>query len=72
MNVDPNRERCLVPEMDTSRLRKVAFCVDVEIAGGPRYKDEDEENEDNQERKRRKKDMKMKSLSCRLHTNTSV
>ncbi|KAK4634668.1 MAP-ous protein 1 [Fulvia fulva] len=60
LNVDPNRERCLVPEMDTSTLRKVAFCVDVEIAGGPRYKDEDEDDEDDQERRRRKKDMKMK------------
>lgn len=40
MNIDPNRERCLVPELDQHKLRKVAFCVDVEIAGGPKYKDE--------------------------------
>lgn len=42
MNVDPNRERCLVPELDSTKLRRVAFSVDVEIAGGPRYKDEDD------------------------------
>ncbi|WPH02399.1 map-likeous protein 1 [Acrodontium crateriforme] len=56
LNVDPNRERCLLPEMEPSKLRKVSFCVDVEIAGGPRYKDD----EDDTERKRQKKDFKIK------------
>ncbi|KAF2140615.1 uncharacterized protein K452DRAFT_309741 [Aplosporella prunicola CBS 121167] len=56
MNVDPNRERCLVPELDSSKLRRVAFCVDVEIAGGPRYKDDD----DFDEKKKRTKDKKLK------------
>ncbi|KAF2173194.1 hypothetical protein M409DRAFT_62774 [Zasmidium cellare ATCC 36951] len=60
LNVDPNRERCLVPEMDESRLRKVSFCVDVEIAGGPRYNDDDEDDEDDQEKKRRNKAAKLK------------
>lgn len=41
MNVDRNRERCLVPEFDMAKLRRVSFSVDVEIAAGPRYKDED-------------------------------
>lgn len=41
MNVDPNRERCLVPELDLAKLRRVSFSVDVEIAGGPKYKDDD-------------------------------
>ena len=39
LNVDPNRERCRVRDLDASKLRRVAFCVDVEIAGGPRYND---------------------------------
>jgi hypothetical protein len=56
MNVDPKRNRCLVPELDESKLRKVAFCVDVEIAGGPRYKDE----ADADERKTKQKDKKLK------------
>ncbi|KAM3415271.1 hypothetical protein BST61_g8801 [Cercospora zeina] len=56
LNVDPNRERCLLPELDVSRLRKVSFCVDVEIAGGPKYHDE----EDEEARKQRKKDFKLK------------
>jgi hypothetical protein len=43
LNVDPNRERCLVPELDSTKLRKVSFCVDVEIAGGPKYRDEEDE-----------------------------
>ncbi|KAF2669855.1 RNI-like protein [Microthyrium microscopicum] len=42
MNIDPNRTRCLLPEFDSNKLRRVAFCVDVEIAGGPHYKDEDD------------------------------
>ncbi|KAI4623478.1 hypothetical protein J4E80_003288 [Alternaria sp. BMP 0032] len=53
MNVDPNRERCLVPELDQNKLRKVAFCVDVEIAGGPKYKD-DVETDDKTKRKEKK------------------
>lgn len=59
LNVDPNRERCLMPEMDASRLRKVSFCVDVEIAGGPKYRD-DEDDDDDDERKQKKKDVKLK------------
>lgn len=56
MNVDPNRIRCLVPELDQSKLRKVAFCVDVEIAGGPKYRDEP----DKDEKKKLRKDNKLK------------
>ena len=56
LNVDPNRERCVVPEMDSNKLRRVSFCVDVEIAGGPRYRDDD----DDEDRTRRKKEFKMK------------
>lgn len=41
LNVNQNRERCLLPELDSSKLRRVAFSVDVEIASGPRYRDED-------------------------------
>ncbi|EED21589.1 cell wall biogenesis protein Mhp1, putative [Talaromyces stipitatus ATCC 10500] len=33
MNVDPNRDRCKVPELNQGKLKRVAFCVDVEIAG---------------------------------------
>lgn len=56
MNVDPNRDRCLVSELDQNKLRRVAFCVDVEIAGGPKYKDDF----DNDERKQKRKDKKLK------------
>jgi hypothetical protein len=56
MNIDPNRNRCLVRELDQNKLRRVAFCVDVEIAGGPRYKDET----DAEERKRKSKERKLK------------
>ncbi|KAF1927622.1 RNI-like protein [Didymella exigua CBS 183.55] len=56
MNVDKNRQRCLVPELDQNKLRKVAFCVDVEIAGGPKYKDD----LDKDDRKKKAKDTKVK------------
>jgi len=56
MNVDHHRDRCLVPELDQSKLRKVAFCVDVEIAGGPKYKDD----LDLEEKKQKRKDKKLK------------
>lgn len=41
LNVDRNRERCRLNELNQSKLRRVAFCVDVEIAPMPRYADED-------------------------------
>jgi hypothetical protein len=56
LNVDPTRDRCLVPELDQSKLRRVAFCVDVEIAGGPKYKDD----ADNEERKKKRKEKRLK------------
>ncbi len=40
MNKDTNRERCRIQELDQAKLRRVAFCVDVEIAGSSRYVDE--------------------------------
>lgn len=43
MNVDPYRQRPKVQELIAAKLRRVAFCVDVEIAGTARYHDEDAE-----------------------------
>lgn len=45
LNIDQRRQRCALKELDQSRLRRVAFSVDVEIAGGPRYLDSDEFSE---------------------------
>lgn len=55
LNVDTHRERSLVPELDQSKLRRVSFCVDVEIAGGPRYMEED--GDKRKEEKKQKKKM---------------
>lgn len=55
LNVDTHRERSLVPELDQSKLRRVSFCVDVEIAGGPRYTEED--GDTRKEEKKQKKKM---------------
>jgi hypothetical protein len=41
LNVDKNRERCRLNELHQAKLRRVAFCVDVEIAPMPKYNDED-------------------------------
>lgn len=39
LNVDRNRERCPISELKEAKLRRVAFCVDVEIAPMPKYAD---------------------------------
>ncbi|KAL4947895.1 hypothetical protein BDW69DRAFT_177528 [Aspergillus filifer] len=33
LNIDKDRDRCKVPDLNPAKLRRVAFCVDVEIAG---------------------------------------
>ncbi|KAI1778057.1 RNI-like protein [Hypoxylon cercidicola] len=43
LNVDKHRERCRVNELCQAKLRRVAFCVDVEIAPMPKYVDEEPE-----------------------------
>jgi hypothetical protein len=43
MNIDPNRDRAKVEDFDQSKLRRVSFCVDVEIAGFARYLEPEEE-----------------------------
>lgn len=56
LNVDPHRERCAISELDQSKLRRVAFCVDVEIASAPRYSDEPaEEKKEKKEKKEKRK-----------------
>ncbi len=54
MNVDASRERCRVQGLEQAKLRRVAFCVDVEIAGAPKYTDDAEGT------KKRKKEKKLK------------
>ncbi|KAF4487813.1 GIP3 Glc7-interacting whose overexpression relocalizes Glc7p from the nucleus [Fusarium agapanthi] len=41
LNVDQSRERCPISELSCAKLRRVAFCVDVEIAPQPKYADYD-------------------------------
>lgn len=40
MNIDPYRERCSISEIQSAKLRRVSFCVDVEIAGHSAPSDE--------------------------------
>ena len=42
MNIDQNRHRCKVADLNQAKLNRVAFCVDVEIAGIS-HRDDDEE-----------------------------
>ncbi|KAJ5091558.1 hypothetical protein NUU61_006428 [Penicillium alfredii] len=42
MNVDHGRDRCKIADLNQSKLNRVAFCVDVEIAGVS-HRDSDEE-----------------------------
>ena len=41
MNVDPHRERCHIDDLQPAKLRRVAFSVDVEIAGTARYAEDE-------------------------------
>ncbi|KAL3952970.1 hypothetical protein ACCO45_012913 [Purpureocillium lilacinum] len=41
LNVDQDRERCPISELKDAKLRRVSFCVDVEIAPMPKYADGD-------------------------------
>ena len=45
MNIDPYRERCQIAELHPGKLRRVSFCVDVEIAGHATYVDDGEDEE---------------------------
>ena len=40
LNVDRHRERCAITGLHQSKLRRVAFCVDVEVAPMPKYLEE--------------------------------
>ncbi|KAK3681427.1 hypothetical protein B0T22DRAFT_387833 [Podospora appendiculata] len=40
LNVDHHRERCAISGLHQAKLRRVAFCVDVEIAPMPKYGEE--------------------------------
>lgn len=44
LNVDQNRERIKIGEFDQNKLKRVAFCVDVEIAGFSSQADEEPEH----------------------------
>lgn len=71
MNVDPQRERCRLPELSDAKLRRVAFCVDVEVAGGPRYNDE----VDAAEKRKKLNEKKLKERGegeALKHPNTAV
>lgn len=41
LNVDHHRARCPIVELKGAKLRKVSFCVDVEIAPMPKYTEEE-------------------------------
>ncbi|KAI9665404.1 MAG: hypothetical protein M1831_001842 [Alyxoria varia] len=45
LNVDKDRERCKIKGLEQSKLRRVAFSVDVEIAGVSRYVEDQDPSE---------------------------
>lgn len=42
MNLDQDRDRCKIPDLNQAKLRRVAFSVDVEIAGVSRRESDEE------------------------------
>ncbi|KAJ4185484.1 Microtubules assembly and stabilization protein [Fusarium falciforme] len=55
LNVDQNRERCPISELHCAKLRRVAFCVDVEIAPMPRYAEGETAQPNNVDKVQKKK-----------------
>ena len=51
MNVDQNRERVKITELEPSKLKRVAFCVDVEIAGYASWHEVEEFEAEHREQK---------------------
>ncbi|KAG0652662.1 map [Hyphodiscus hymeniophilus] len=73
LNVDHNRERCRISELEHSKLRRVAFCVDVEIASGPRYYEEGNDmGEDKKPEKKSKNRSTEKGEGAALKNPTEV
>ncbi|KAJ5588501.1 hypothetical protein N7537_011179 [Penicillium hordei] len=48
MNIDQNRHRCKIADLNQAKLNRVAFCVDVEIAGISHLDDDEEAPPTNQ------------------------
>lgn len=51
MNVDQNRERVKIADFDPSKLKRVAFCVDVEVAGYASWHEVEEYEAERREQK---------------------
>lgn len=51
MNVDQNRDRVKIADFDPSKLKRVAFCVDVEVAGYASWHEVEEYEADHKEQK---------------------
>ncbi|THC96143.1 hypothetical protein EYZ11_004364 [Aspergillus tanneri] len=57
MNVDHDRDRCKIADLDQAKLRRVAFSVDVEIAGISRRESDEESPSANSSKRRLIPDM---------------
>ncbi|KAF9883735.1 hypothetical protein FE257_003027 [Aspergillus nanangensis] len=51
LNIDQGRDRCKIPHLDQAKLNRVAFCVDVEIAGISHRESEEESPPANSKRR---------------------
>ncbi|KAI9038799.1 putative cell wall biogenesis protein Mhp1 [Aspergillus affinis] len=51
MNLDQDRDRCKIPDLNQAKLRRVAFSVDVEIAGISRRESDEETPSANSKRR---------------------
>jgi len=62
LNKDETRERCVIPELDGNKLRKVSFCVDVEVA--PCHEDVEARKEARRKRREAKEKERLKQLQA--------
>ncbi|KAJ8122708.1 hypothetical protein ONZ43_g1161 [Nemania bipapillata] len=73
LNIDKNRERCRLNELNQAKLRRVAFCVDVEIAPMPKYADEDTPSKSSSEKSEKLKTAeKSNGMASKEHNPTEA
>lgn len=68
MNLDQSRHRCKVADLNQAKLNRVAFCVDVEIAGISHLDDDEEAPPTNQLRQPLPKANSQKSKKAELES----
>ncbi|KAJ5664146.1 hypothetical protein N7507_004877 [Penicillium longicatenatum] len=72
MNLDQGRDRCKIAELNQAKLNRVAFCVDVEIAGVSHRDSDEDAPPTNQLRKPLPESNRQKAKKAEVTTDTKI